>query len=75
MNFFYDHLSSSVDEIMALCYFALSLVGLGYHEDLQTRAVFMEVLTKILQQVWECFDSGLIAKMSLTRIESVFTFH
>ncbi|KAK3754965.1 hypothetical protein QZH41_017349 [Actinostola sp. cb2023] len=25
-------------------------IGLGYHEDLQTRAVFMEVLTKILQQ-------------------------
>ena len=25
-------------------------IGLGYHKDLQTRAAFMEVLTKILQQ-------------------------
>lgn len=30
--------------------------GLGYHEDLQTRAVFMEVLTKILQQVRNIFE-------------------
>ena len=29
----------------------LHFPGLGYHDDLQTRAVFMEVLTKILQQV------------------------
>ena len=28
------------------------VVGLGYHDDLQTRAVFMEVLTRILQQVY-----------------------
>lgn len=27
------------------------VLGLGYHDDLLTRAVFMEVLTKILQQV------------------------
>ena len=26
------------------------LLGLGYHRDPQTRAAFMEVLTKILQQ-------------------------
>ncbi|KAF7244323.1 Neurofibromin [Varanus komodoensis] len=32
------------------------LVGLGYHRDLQTRATFMEVLTKILQQGTE-FDT------------------
>lgn len=32
------------------------LVGLGYHKDLQTRATFMEVLTKILQQGTE-FDT------------------
>ena len=25
-------------------------IGLGYHKDLQIRAAFMEVLTKILQQ-------------------------
>lgn len=31
-------------------------IGLGYHDDLQTRAVFMEVLTKILQQGTE-FDN------------------
>lgn len=30
--------------------------GLGYHRDLQTRAAFMEVLTKILQQGTE-FDT------------------
>ncbi|CAN7985404.1 unnamed protein product [Ixodes hexagonus] len=30
-------------------------IGLGYHKDLQTRAAFMEVLTKILQQGTE-FD-------------------
>lgn len=30
--------------------------GLGYHKDLQTRATFMEVLTKILQQGTE-FDT------------------
>ena len=29
----------------------ICVIGLGYHDDLQTRAVFMEVLTKILQQV------------------------
>ena len=28
----------------------LLLLGLGYHRDPQTRAAFMEVLTKILQQ-------------------------
>ena len=28
----------------------ISLSGLGYHKDAQTRAAFMEVLTKILQQ-------------------------
>ena len=28
----------------------LNLVALGYHKDPQTRAAFMEVLTKILQQ-------------------------
>jgi neurofibromin 1 len=28
----------------------LLVVGLGYHRDPQTRAAFMEVLTKILQQ-------------------------
>lgn len=33
-----------------------SSVGLGYHKDLQTRATFMEVLTKILQQGTE-FDT------------------
>jgi neurofibromin 1 len=31
-------------------------VGLGYHKDLQTRAAFMEILTKILQQGTE-FDT------------------
>ncbi|XP_044286035.1 neurofibromin isoform X4 [Varanus komodoensis] len=31
-------------------------IGLGYHRDLQTRATFMEVLTKILQQGTE-FDT------------------
>jgi len=31
-------------------------IGLGYHKDLQTRAAFMEVLTKILQQGTE-FDN------------------
>ena len=31
-------------------------IGLGYHKDLQTRAAFMEVLTKILQQGTE-FDT------------------
>lgn len=31
-------------------------LGLGYHKDLQTRATFMEVLTKILQQGTE-FDT------------------
>ncbi|XP_058020212.1 neurofibromin isoform X3 [Ahaetulla prasina] len=31
-------------------------IGLGYHKDLQTRATFMEVLTKILQQGTE-FDT------------------
>lgn len=35
---------------------ALSPSGLGYHKDLQTRATFMEVLTKILQQGTE-FDT------------------
>lgn len=35
--------------------FCLS-AGLGYHKDLQTRATFMEVLTKILQQGTE-FDT------------------
>ena len=35
--------------------FVFSVVGLGYHDDLQTRAVFMEVLTKILQQVGKGF--------------------
>ncbi len=33
-----------------------SLAGLGYHKDLQTRATFLEVLTKILQQGTE-FDT------------------
>lgn len=33
-----------------------SSTGLGYHKDLQTRATFMEVLTKILQQGTE-FDT------------------
>lgn len=33
-----------------------SFLGLGYHKDLQTRATFMEVLTKILQQGTE-FDT------------------
>lgn len=33
-------------------WYILYHVGLGYHDDLQTRAVFMEVLTRILQQVW-----------------------
>lgn len=33
-----------------------SFSGLGYHKDLQTRATFMEVLTKILQQGTE-FDT------------------
>lgn len=33
-----------------------SPAGLGYHKDLQTRATFMEVLTKILQQGTE-FDT------------------
>lgn len=33
-----------------------SVLGLGYHKDLQTRATFMEVLTKILQQGTE-FDT------------------
>ena len=28
----------------------MNLVALGYHKDPQTRAAFMEVLTKILQQ-------------------------
>ncbi|XP_065570505.1 neurofibromin-like isoform X3 [Artemia franciscana] len=31
-------------------------IGLGYHKDLQTRAAFMEILTKILQQGTE-FDT------------------
>ena len=31
-------------------------IGLGYNKDLQTRAAFMEVLTKILQQGTE-FDT------------------
>ena len=31
-------------------------IGLGYHKDLQTRAAFIEVLTKILQQGTE-FDT------------------
>ena len=31
--------------------YSFIVVGLGYHDDLQTRAVFMEVLTRILQQV------------------------
>lgn len=31
--------------------FLVYVLGLGYHDDLLTRAVFMEVLTKILQQV------------------------
>jgi neurofibromin 1 len=31
-------------------------IGFGYHKDLQTRAAFIEVLTKILQQVTE-FDT------------------
>lgn len=35
---------------------ACSSTGLGYHKDLQTRATFMEVLTKILQQGTE-FDT------------------
>lgn len=35
---------------------SLRLIGLGYHKDLQTRATFMEVLTKILQQGTE-FDT------------------
>nr|XP_015222805.1 PREDICTED: neurofibromin [Lepisosteus oculatus] len=39
-----------------LCLSALLLPGLGYHKDLQTRATFMEVLTKILQQGTE-FDT------------------
>lgn len=34
----------------------LPFPGLGYHKDLQTRATFMEVLTKILQQGTE-FDT------------------
>ncbi|XP_064817580.1 neurofibromin-like [Oncorhynchus masou masou] len=34
----------------------LHSIGLGYHKDLQTRATFMEVLTKILQQGTE-FDT------------------
>ena len=29
------------------------IIGLGYHTDLQTRAAFMELLTKILQQSTE----------------------
>lgn len=37
------------------CHYIFSL-GLGYHKDLQTRATFMEVLTKILQQGTE-FDT------------------
>lgn len=68
-------LITCLPQLTKLWYSALSFVGLGYHEDLQTRAVFMEVLTKILQQVWEDFDSGLIAKMSLIRVEIVFMFH
>lgn len=36
------------------CFYFFS--GLGYHKDLQTRATFMEVLTKILQQGTE-FDT------------------
>ena len=44
----------------------LFLGYLGYHKDLQTRAAFMEVLTKILQQGTEfdtlaetCWRTGL----------------
>ena len=49
-------------------------IGLGYNKDLQTRAAFMEVLTKILQQGTE-FDTlaenvlGMVPhKMSLITI-------
>lgn len=42
--------------------FCFYISGLGYHKDLQTRATFMEVLTKILQQGTE-FDT--LAEMVL----------
>lgn len=41
---------SSYFKCLRLAY-SFIFAGLGYHDDLQTRAVFMEVLTRILQQV------------------------
>lgn len=43
----------NVSNVYTLC---CPLAGLGYHKDLHTRATFMEVLTKILQQGTE-FDT------------------
>lgn len=41
---------------LCIFFFLNPISGLGYHKDLQTRATFMEVLTKILQQGTE-FDT------------------
>lgn len=45
-------------KVLGILYFPTNseCSGLGYHKDLQTRATFMEVLTKILQQGTE-FDT------------------
>ena len=45
------HVNGQVDGRGIVILTITAFSGLGYHDDLQTRAVFMEVLTKILQQV------------------------
>lgn len=47
----------SYGKCLSLVY-SFIFVGLGYHDDLQTRTVFMEVLTRILQQV--CDNSFIL---------------
>lgn len=50
----FSSLERNLAELLLLRFFFSP--GLGYHKDLQTRATFMEVLTKILQQGTE-FDT------------------
>ena len=57
--------------------YSFIFAGLGYHDDLQTRAVFMEVLTRILQQVCDYSFVLLILWLmifNLLYIYPMFTF-
>lgn len=52
--------------------YSLIFAGLGYHDDLQTRTVFMEVLTRILQQVCNYSFTLLWLHLMISKLSYIF---